>query len=92
MYNFQVSYGKGLESEPLAAMISNSTLTGLYRNNTTTLGIDMEHTPTNAKPLNASTDMGNLSRVVPSIHPNFYIGGEGVNNTRDFIKDSGKVK
>ncbi len=34
--------------------------------------------------LGGSTDMGNVSYVVPSIHPMFAIGSGEVNHTREF--------
>ena len=34
--------------------------------------------------VNASTDMGNVSYVVPSLHPNYAIGSGEVNHTRAF--------
>jgi len=37
-----------------------------------------------------STDMGNVSQLVPSIHPNFHIGGRAVNHTRQFTAEAGK--
>ena len=45
--------------------------------------------PTNRSALCGSTDMGNVSHLVPSIHPHFYIGGVGVNHTRGFTSDAG---
>jgi len=44
---------------------------------------------TNHKYAQGSTDMGNVSHVVPSIHPLFDIGGIGLNHTREFTADSG---
>ena len=37
-----------------------------------------------------STDMGNVSHKVPSIHPVYSIGS-GINHTREFTKLSGKI-
>lgn len=38
-----------------------------------------------------STDMGDVSHVLPAIHPMFYIGGTAVNHTRAFAADSGEI-
>ena len=37
----------------------------------------------------ASTDMGNVSYVVPTIHPMYYIGTTDGNHTREFATASG---
>ena len=37
-----------------------------------------------------STDMGNVSYVVPGIHPAFYIGTDAHNHTRPFSDASGQ--
>lgn len=41
--------------------------------------------------MSASTDMGNVSYVVPAIHPMFYIGSNEFNHTRGFTTATGKV-
>ena len=39
-----------------------------------------------------STDMGNVSYEVPSIHPMFYIGGDKNIHTRDFAGLTGNIQ
>ncbi len=39
---------------------------------------------TSDTPVKASTDMGNVSHVVPSIHPIYAIGSGEMNHTREF--------
>eukprot|EP00118_Oscarella_pearsei_P016205 m.152983 g.152983 ORF g.152983 m.152983 type:complete len:399 (+) comp38610_c0_seq2:31-1227(+) len=66
-------------------MASNSRLLELYVKNATDLGVVFqkpEHLPC------LSTDMGNVSYVVPSIHPMYSIGSDALNHTRDFTKFS----
>ena len=66
-------------------IISNATLADLYAANLTTLGV--KYTLVDDFP--GSTDMGNVSYVVPSIHPVYTIGvGTAVNHTSDFTKIS----
>ncbi len=60
---------------------SNPFMSELYFTNATKLGVTeiaMEAEGT------ASTDMGNVSHIVPSIHPFYAIGSGEVNHTREF--------
>ncbi len=61
---------------------SNDVLADIYMKHLNTLGIgDVPRTGM----ITASTDMGNLSYVVPVIHPNYSIGsGKEVNHSREF--------
>ena len=60
---------------------SNPTLSQLYADNIKELGVsDCVY----EGPLLGSTDMGNVSHVVPSIHPCFQVGNGEVNHTREF--------
>ncbi len=59
---------------------SNALLSELFKKNWSSFGVDAEDT----HPGSGSTDMGNVSYVVPSIHPKFEVGsGEGI-HTRKF--------
>ena len=63
-------------------VVSNPTLSELYETNSTSLGVIYGHLVD--LPC-GSTDMGNVSYVVPSIHPLYKIGdGSQVNHTREF--------
>ncbi|KAL3882709.1 hypothetical protein ACJMK2_029022 [Sinanodonta woodiana] len=78
-------------TRPHLNVVNNMTIADLYRTNAILVGVDFEkygmqdvsNIPT------GSTDMGNVSHVVPSIHPIFYIGSTSVNHTRDFTTASG---
>ncbi len=62
-------------------MNSNDTLAKLFLNNIEQLGIlDMVESTGEI----GSTDMGNVSYIVPSIHPCYAIGSGEVNHTREF--------
>lgn len=62
-------------------LITNKTLASLYCDNANTLDLNLSHEPT----VTFSTDMGNVSYTVPSIHPMYSIGdGSQVNHTREF--------
>ena len=70
--------------EPMPAYLdiaNNPTLAKQYGENWATLGAKFD----DIFDLRASTDMGNVSYVVPSIHPIYCIGsGSEVNHTREF--------
>ena len=66
--------------KPYIDLITNGTMAKLFAENMAGQGIEWEESP-----VMGSTDMGNVSHAVPSIHPCFAIGGgEAVNHTRDF--------
>ena len=68
-------------------MINNDALCTLYEKNASTFGWETENISGNMPA--GSTDMGNVSHVVPSIHPMFRIGSEAVNHTKEFTVASG---
>ena len=71
-------------------MINNKAMADLYAQNAKLAGIDLiAHAPGKAGMPAGSTDMGNVSYVVPSIHPMFYIGTDAVNHTRGFTTAAG---
>ena len=78
--------------KPFLDLITNQTMAGLYNKNAKTVGIDFDaHGVKGTSGMPAgSTDMGNVSYVVPSIHPMFYIGTNAVNHTRGFTDAAGK--
>ncbi len=59
----------------------------MYRSNAKDLG--MQYPPTDLTQC-ISTDMGNVSYEVPSIHPHFYCGTDSVNHTREFADAVGE--
>ncbi|XP_060576226.1 peptidase M20 domain-containing protein 2-like [Ruditapes philippinarum] len=80
----------GLVGQPFSAVLHNKVMAGLYQSNLATLQTD--DVPTVKSAVLGSTDMGNVSQIVPSIHPSFYIGGRAVNHTREFTKEAGDPK
>jgi metal-dependent amidase/aminoacylase/carboxypeptidase family protein len=70
-------------------MIHNKKLIDLYTSNLAS--IQTEKVPSSSDATLGSTDMGNVSHVVPSIHPIFYMGGTEVNHTTGFTKEAGTV-
>ena len=78
------------ESDAYTNMITNKTLADLYDANASSLGIELCRDEVLARMATGSTDMGNVSHEVPSIHPMFYIGSKALNHTRDFTTASGE--
>ena len=60
-------------------LVSNNTLADLYQANAEVLGVKFTDLD-----LVASTDMGNVSHVVPSIHPMYSIGTTAPNHSHSF--------
>ena len=70
------------EGPPYLEVISNENLAKLYTENLEGLG---RNDVLLSKELTLSTDMGNVSYTVPSIHPMYAVGsGSEVNHTREF--------
>ena len=64
-------------------LLSNQVLARVYGNNWKSLGVKFRDSAVTS----ASTDMGNVSHTVPSIHPKYGIGsGKEVNHTREFTQ------
>ncbi len=69
-----------------ADMRDNSALLDLYADNARVLGRDPQH-ETESNKLIASTDMGNVSHIVPSIHPMIQLAPDGVSiHTPEFAR------
>ena len=73
-------------------VINNRIMCDLYHKHAIAAGVDFDAHGVGDADLSAgSTDMGNVSYVVPSIHPEFYIGTDAVNHTREFTEAAGKI-
>ncbi|KAG7254944.1 hypothetical protein CRUP_018217 [Coryphaenoides rupestris] len=62
-------------------ILPNDTLIHLYKENSKALGLPLPEKPAN---FSGSTDFGNVSFVVPGIHPFFHIGSEAVNHSEEY--------
>ena len=71
-------------------MITNQTLAQCYEDNAKHIGIEFEKDEEKVLSPSGSTDMGNLSLLVPAIHPMFYIGGKAANHSFKFNDLTGK--
>ncbi|CAH1799166.1 unnamed protein product [Owenia fusiformis] len=72
-----------------ANMVTNSTLAGLYEANTDEAKVALCTDEALTKSPTGSTDFGNVSQLLPSIHPMYYIGTSVANHTREFAVASG---
>ena len=57
------------DPNPYADMVTNNNLSALYISNASSLGRSVQLPGTNGRRVVGSTDMGNISHLVPSIHP-----------------------
>jgi amidohydrolase len=73
------------ESQPYAELRADEAALALYRRNAEELGRSFAGAETAARMNRASTDMGNVSQVVPAIHPYIGIGSlPALNHQREF--------
>ncbi|XP_048769679.2 peptidase M20 domain-containing protein 2-like [Ostrea edulis] len=69
-------------------IINNKSLVKSFEENIKSLGLSQQIEELEF-PICASTDMGNVSYAVPSIHPMFYVGSDATNHTREFTAAAG---
>ncbi|XP_071334484.1 peptidase M20 domain-containing protein 2-like [Trachinotus anak] len=70
-------------------MLRNATLEGLYKRNGQALGMDFTTDKDVLSNESGSTDFGNVTFVVPGIHPYFYIGSNALNHTEEYTVAAG---
>ncbi|KAL5010367.1 hypothetical protein ScPMuIL_012672 [Solemya velum] len=80
------------DGKPYLNVVANRTLADSYTENLALIGVDIKARGPNIKQIGSggSTDMGNVSQIIPSIHPVFYIGTDVANHTKVFAEASGK--
>ncbi|CAG5127223.1 unnamed protein product [Candidula unifasciata] len=66
------------------SLMSNNKMAAMYVENGESLGIVYEHDQNKLSKQGGSTDMGNVSRVLPSIHPKFSLNTEVSLHTTEF--------
>ncbi|KAL2306661.1 hypothetical protein Nmel_004590 [Mimus melanotis] len=70
-------------------VLPNKSLQKIYRENGKKLGIDFISEDAVLNGLSGSTDFGNVTFVVPGIHPYFYIGSDALNHTEQYTEAAG---
>lgn len=73
-------------------ILRNITLEDLYETNGKALGMEFTIDEEVLKNSSGSTDFGNVSFIVPGIHPYFYIGTDALNHTEEYTVASGDEK
>lgn len=73
-------------------LLSNNTLAELFEANATSIGVQFETNEEKKAKFGGSTDMGNVSHVIPSIHPKFHIGTMVSNHSKEFTVAAGDEK
>lgn len=76
------------ESEAYQSLMTNKTLAERYKKYAEKLGIQFDDGNNKKIPFMASSDMGDVSHVVPSIHPTYSIGTRAVNHSSEFAQAS----
>ncbi|KAI6660515.1 hypothetical protein LOD99_14099 [Oopsacas minuta] len=77
---------------PYFDMRTNSILAEIYRNNSMELGMTYPDIETDKAQSSFSTDMGNVSYEVPSIHPTYALNTTSVNHTTEFNLASNTIE
>jgi len=72
------------EGDPYMDLVSNPLMVGLFAANSIALGRAMPTYAESGFETSASSDMGNVSHVVPSIHPSVAIETKAVNHQPEF--------
>ncbi|XP_056150515.1 xaa-Arg dipeptidase-like [Lampris incognitus] len=73
-------------------MLQNATLEELYKRNGRALGMEFTTDTEVLTNASGSTDFGNVSFIVPGIHPYFYIGSDALNHTEEYTAAAGDEK
>lgn len=73
-------------------LLSNETMIKKYEEYTTQLGTEVDTDETHQALGGGSTDMGNVSYEVPSIHPDFAIGSDCNTHTKEFTPAAGNTR
>ncbi|XP_037676747.1 peptidase M20 domain-containing protein 2-like [Choloepus didactylus] len=73
-------------------VLPNKSLWKAYMENGKKLGIDFISEDAMLNSPSGSTDFGNVSFVVPGIHPYFYIGSDALNHTEQYTEAAGSQK
>lgn len=72
------------DGEPYIDLVSDPTMTALFAANSVALGREMPTYAESGIVTSASSDMGNVSHVVPSLHPSVKIETDAVNHQPEF--------
>ena len=85
-------YGFGESQKPYANLVQNPVLSDLYIKHAESLGVAFPPKSVQETLVLGSTDMGNVSHTIPSIHPSYKIIADAGNHTREFTKATGGLE
>ncbi|XP_033739663.1 peptidase M20 domain-containing protein 2-like [Pecten maximus] len=74
---------------PYLNFIGNKELASTFETNAKELGLAFDEDRMCSEGIQASSDIGNVSYIVPSLHPVFHIGTDEVNHTRGYAEATG---
>ncbi|NWR71870.1 P20D2 protein, partial [Centropus unirufus] len=70
-------------------VLPNKSLQEAYKENGKKLGIEFVSEDCVLNSLSGSTDFGNVTFIVPGLHPYFYIGSDALNHTEEYTEAAG---
>ena len=79
------------DKNSFSSLISNSILASLYDENGKTSGVRTDEEASKRHQTGGSSDIGNVSHVVPTIHPEYFIG-PATPHTKEFAVYAGWYK
>lgn len=79
------------EPVPYSSLLANKILASLYVENGEATGIQFETNQEIIQRPGGSTDMGNVSKVVPSLYPKYSIGTDASLHSKDFASHASEV-
>ncbi|GFR26002.1 peptidase M20 domain-containing protein 2 [Trichonephila clavata] len=77
------------DDDAYQSLMTNKILAERYKKYAEKLGVQFDDGNNKKIPFMASSDMGDVSHVVPSIHPTYSIGTRAVNHSVEFTQASG---
>ena len=81
--------GTGKDSQPYLDLRNNPVLCELYQKHAESFGVKFLPKADQARLPSGSTDMGNVSYAVPSLHPFYSIATKAGNHTHEFTSATG---
>eukprot|EP00058_Branchiostoma_floridae_P014398 XP_002599886.1 hypothetical protein BRAFLDRAFT_58112 [Branchiostoma floridae] len=85
----QVEYNFKRDASKYSNLIQNNTLATLYERNAEALGVTNCSDKSVTGAISGSTDMGNVTHVVPGIHPMFALPTDASIHSRHFTEEAG---
>jgi metal-dependent amidase/aminoacylase/carboxypeptidase family protein len=87
---FQVEYS--WEQNFYLNMVNNRSLADCYKSHAVRLGVELTD-ESEVKAINmGSSDIGNVSHILPSLHPTFYFGAQAPEHSDEFANQAGTFR